>query len=329
MQPSLCRFGFTRRPGTLALALLGLCAAAAPLGTTDAAHVNTSTYVEARGNAGAGNALGSSGVSIWLRSGAIVGEPFVSLGGDGTVDWSAGPLVPGSSRAVVATEGAAQGASYSTFASAHKRRGELKAAVATAPSTISSVSAGAEARFVDALWFSNSTDAALPVVIRMQVDGLIEGDTDARAEVFSQIGLSSLSCNPQQQCITPDPSGLGAASFAIYADIDQQAGSFGFRNQFGGQVNGDIPWWVFQLHPDHAPAQGRYDFSKSITLWVPSGETTLVLDAWLRITICQQNRLCDFGNTSAIRIDPLPPGLSLVTQSGELLNPGLFGDGFE
>lgn len=298
-----------------------------------AGHVNTTPYVEARGDASAGDGfVNGSALSIWIYNGALVGTPLVSLGGDGTASWSAGPMVPGISRVFVLTEGTAAGTSYGTLSSADKRRGELKAAVVTNEvSMFVSASASAQSRFKDALWFTNSTGAALPVVLRLRVDGLIEGIADGRAEVFSLIELNApgAGCNAQGQCITPNPNGSGAASGQIYGLIDQRAGSFNFRSGPSGPFNDDIPWWTFTLHPGHAPTAGSYEYSKGITLWVPTGQTTLFVDAWLNIQVCSRTRNCDFSNTSALRFDPLPPGLSMASQSGELLNPELFRDGFE
>ncbi|MFQ3595887.1 MAG: PEPxxWA-CTERM sorting domain-containing protein [Sphingomonadaceae bacterium] len=125
------------------------------------------------------------------------------------------------------------------------------------------------------------------------------------------------------QCITPNPDGTGTTSFAIYGDFDQMAGpgdKLNFRNQFGGQVNDDIPWWSFSFGPGHDPDSGLYDYTKSLTLYVPTGETTLFLEGWFNLTICNGNFRCDFGNTSAIRFSAMPEGLSWTSQSGVFLS---------
>ncbi|MFN3371174.1 MAG: PEPxxWA-CTERM sorting domain-containing protein [Sphingomonadaceae bacterium] len=301
-------------------------AIAALMATTaaTAAHQPITVYSEARGFAQTSNGVTiSAGADVWFRNGALVGTPTSFGSGGGAAAWNAGPFAAGATE-VFATTGAATGSSQvSTVASASLERGELKATVANQHLAPFGGNGSAQARFQDAIWFTNSSGQALSFTLTMSVDGSIAGSGSV-ANGFSFIGLSAGgggTCNALGQCITPNPSGAGTTSFAIYGDFDQMASNkLNFRDQLGGQENDDIPWWSFGFGAGHDPQAGLYDYTKSITLWVPTGETTLFLDGWLRLTNCNLNFTCDFGNTSAIRFGAMPEGLGWTSQSGVFLS---------
>ncbi len=304
--------------------------AAAPLAllfstAAAAAHMPWAVYSEARGFAQTSNGftIGAAADVIWVN-GAVAGTPTAFGVGGAAGSWNAGPSMPGATTNWATTLADAGLGRVATSASASIERGELKAVVDNLAIAPFGSSGSAAARLMDTIWFTNSTANWLPVTLRMTVDGTITG-SGSRADMFSYIGLSGVGggCNSLGQCITPDRDRpFSGYSVALYGDIDQMAApgmKFGFRNQLDGKRNDDIPWWNFGAGAAHDPDSGIYDYSKAITLWVPSGETTLTLDAWFRLTICNGNFRCDFGNTSALRFGKLPEGLGFTSQSGLFL----------
>ncbi|MFN7174225.1 MAG: PEPxxWA-CTERM sorting domain-containing protein [Thermaurantiacus tibetensis] len=288
-----------------------------------AAHVPIGFFAEARGTAQTTNGFTVSALGdVWFRNGALVGEP-TGFGVGATGAWNAGPMVPGATE-VWATTLADAGANgrVDTVASASLDRGELKVLVDSAALGPFASSGSAQARVLDAIWFTNTSGGALPVTLTMAVDGAISG-SGSSAFGFSYIGLSSGgggTCNSLGQCITPNPDGTGTTFFEIYGLIDQLATTkFTFRSGAFGPFDADIPWWNFDLRSGHDPASGLYDYAKSLTLWVPTGETTLFVDGWFRLTVCNGNVRCDFANSSALRLGPLPAGLSFTSASGVFL----------
>ena len=263
-------------------------------------------------------------------NGRVSGTPAAAGGGGYSAGWDAGPMMPGATSLWASTFAGAAGAGASTLASASLGRGELRAGVVV-DSPIGNPFVGASgtanARFQENVWLTNTTASYLPVALSIRVDGRNSGSF-SRAEMFSYIGLSSLGCNADALCITPDPGSAPpyvGYSVALYGDIDQTAAlgnKLNFRNQLSGQVNDDIPWWSFSYGAGHALDAGLYEYAKSIRLWAPPGETTLSVDAWFRLTVCAAGggpATCDFGQTSAIRFGALPNGLSLGSSSGVFL----------
>jgi len=290
-----------------------------------AAHQPITVFSEARGFAQTSNGVTiGAGADVWFRSGALFGTPTAFGVGGASGAWNAGPFAAGATDVWATTLADAGPGRVATAASASLSRGELKVLVDSAAISPFGSSGSAEARFQDAIWFTNTSGMAQSFTLSMRVDGSISG-SGSGANGFSYIGLSAgggATCNSLGECITPNPAGTGVTSFAIYGDFDQMAGpgnKLNFRNQLGGQVNNDIPWWTFGFGPGHNPALGLYDYTKSLTLHVPTGETTLFLDGWFRLTNCNGNWTCDFGNTSAIRFGPMPAGLSWTSQSGVFL----------
>jgi hypothetical protein len=313
--------------GILAAAPLALLLATALTTAAQAAHQPTTVYTDARGNAQTSNGVSiGAGADVWFRSGALVGNPTAFGVGGAVGQWDAGPYTLGAST-VWATTLADAGpmGRVDTIANASLDRGELKVVVDSAAISPFGSSGSAQARFQDAIWFTNSSGEAQSFTLSMRVDGSISGN-GTRAEGFSYIGLSAgggATCNSSGQCITPNPDGTGVTSFALYGQIDRLAApgqDFYFREQLGGTINNNIPWWSFSFGPNHDPALGLYDYSKSLTLYVPTGLTTLFLDGWFNMQICAGNRRCDFGNTSAIRFSDMPEGLSWTSQSGVFLS---------
>jgi hypothetical protein len=312
---------------TMLTRIIAVAPLAAILATTaNAAHQPTTLRSEARGLAQTSNGVTvSAGADVWWNNGAVVGTPSAFGVGGASAMWNAGPDSPGATENWATTLADAGIGRVATAASASLDRGELKAVVdnlAIAPFASSGV---ASARFADAIWFNNTSGEAQAFTLSMAVDGGISG-SGTRAEGFSYIGLSSgagATCNSLGDCITPNPGGTGTTSFALYGQIDRLAApgaDFFFREQLGGTVNNDIPWWTFSFGAGHDPASGLYDYVKSLTLYVPTGETTLFLEGWLNLTICNGNFRCNFGNTSAIRFSAMPEGLSWTSQSGAFLS---------
>jgi hypothetical protein len=334
-QASIRQHPFVRTPRRRALAGAALLACSGLAGLAQAAHVPSSPYVFASGSSSAGDGVVNNGAA-WVDffNGAISGTPAAGGGGAYTASWDAGPMAPGATTLWASTLASAAGGGASTLASASLERGELKvSAVVDKPIGNAFVGATgiASARFQENVWFTNTTSGYLAIVLSMGVDGSNIGDF-VRAEMFSFIGLSAGGgggCNADALCIVADPARIGQPylgySVALYGDINQQAAAgnkLNFRNQLSGQVNDDIPWWSFSYGAGHGPDAGLYDYTKSITLYVPPGETTLGIDAWFRLTVCSAAggpAMCDFGQTSAIRFGALPDGLSFGSSSGVFL----------
>ncbi len=319
-----------RRSTAAAAALAALLSCG---GLAQAAHVQGSPYVFASGLSQAGDGFVNNGAA-WVDfiNGAVSGTPSAHGGGSYTAGWDAGPMAPGATSLWASTFASAAGGGSSTLASASLERGELKAA-AVVDKPIGNAFVGASgiahARFRENVWFTNTSAGYLPVALAMGVDGRNIGEF-ARAEMFSFIGLSALGCNIAALCITADPDWIGQPylgySVELYGVIDQKAAAgnkLNFRSGPFGPYNNDIPWWTFSYGAGHDPDAGLYDYGKSITLYVPPGETTLALDAWFRLTVCSAAggpAACDFGQTSAIRFGALPDGLSFGSSSGVFLS---------
>ena len=289
-----------------------------------AGHGNTTVVSDARTTVGSFDGINAGGISGIWRNGAQLGSISVTQGGAGTATWTAGPDSPGSGTNFFTADTAASITSASSLASASIARGELKAVVSVdQPAAFFGSGGSAAASFNDAVWFTNSSGSAQAVTLSMRVDGAITGSKINVANGFSLIRLGALStgCNTAGECITPDQANpLVGWTDDVYGDVDQVAGSFGFREQLSGQTDGDIPWWNFSFGAGHDPAAGLYDYTKSIQLWIPTGETTLVLGGEIRLDACNGSALvCDFGNTAAIRLGALPSGVSFTSQSGQFL----------
>lgn len=303
----------------------GLAAVAALLpAAAMAAHQSTTLRSEARGLAQTSNGFTiSAGADVWWNNGAVVGNPTAFGVGGASAAWQAGPSAPGATENWATTLADAGLGRVATAASASLDRGELKAVVDSQAIWPFTSSGFASARFADAIWFTNTSGQRLPFTLSMRVDGSITGSGTV-ATAFSLIGLSSGgggTCNGLGQCITPNPDGTGTTSAEIYGLIDQFAGTkLTFRSGPFGPFDQDIPWWNFGLGANHNPDAGLYDYSKSLTLWVPTGETTLFLEGWFNLTVCGGNFHCDFGNTSVILFGAMPDGLSWTSQSGVFLS---------
>ena len=303
-----------------------VCGALAPLAAAVsqaawAAHVaGPQPYAEVRGMSSAGNHVFGSGAWVQFRDGEVVGTPAAFNGGH----WSAGPQQPGATEVWAVTAAGAFTSQATTSAYASLNRGEVKAVAHTVADNVTAASGQASGRIQDTLWFTNTSGGWLPVTLTMAVDGAVPGlaaQTLTRVDFFSFIGLSQYAggWNAQGQHITANPDGSGAFSAALYGEFSTQGPPFQFREQLGGGINDAIPHWQLALGPTHSPADGLFDYRKSITLYVPSGETTLVLDAWFNIPVCAGSGSCDFGHTASLRFGALPAGLSIDSRSGVFL----------
>lgn len=309
------RHGRRWRASALALAAATLSAAAW------AAHMpGPAPYADVQGVAQASNHAAGSGAWVWFRNGELVGTPAAFNGGS----WHAGPQQPGATE-VWAVTGAGIGTGQATTSSAASlNRGEIKAVVQVVSDSVSSASGQASARIQDTLWFTNTSGGWLPVTLTMAVDGAMHGlatQALSRVDYFSYIGLSGVGggTNAQGQSITANADGSGAFSSALYGEFFSNGTPFQFRDQLGGAINDAIAHWRFTYGAAHAPDDGLFDYRKTITLYVPSGETTLVLDAWMNIAVCAGWGSCDFGHTASLRFGNLPDGLSIGSRSGVFL----------
>ncbi|MFN3288398.1 MAG: hypothetical protein ACK40H_08100 [Sphingomonadaceae bacterium] len=307
------------------LLLMGALAATILASPAQAAHTPAAVFSEARGTAQSSNGFVSGVADVWFRSGAFVGTPITGGGNGGSGLFDAGPLVAGATTVWATTQAnAPTGGRSDTHASASLDRGELKVVVDNLAIAPFGSSGFASARMADAIWFTNVTSSYLPVGLAMRIDGSIVG-SPVRAEGFSFLGLGTVGagCATDGRCITPDPTApFIPFSDALYGIFDQFAApgsKLYFFEQLSGQTSDEIPFWSFTYGASHDPDSGFYDYTKSITLWVPPGETTLTLDGWFRMTVCAGNVRCDFGNTSRIRFGNLPAGLSFTSQSGVFL----------
>jgi hypothetical protein len=276
-------------------------------------HVATSVLAEARGSAGSSNLVNSSSAaSVDYRNGVLTGTPTAVNGGSYGVEFS-GPCA----TTVQARTGAFLPAvgSASSNASASLERGELKATAATQTTTGLS-GASASARLDDAIWFNNASSDWQSFTLVFRVDGSMSAGL-SRSELRSSIFLSTPTTgnNALNQRITPDrttnPGGffqqlLGEVSAGVYP--------FAFR-----QIAGDLDWWQFDVSGND-PLAGLFDYSQSIQLWVPTGQTTLSLSTFLEVPVCNGTGVCDFGNTGSIRFEDMGDGLSFTSASGVFLS---------
>ena len=275
-----------------------------------AAHVNGSVFADARGTAGT-NSLNSS---VWFRSGQ-----YLSSGGV----FDAGPAVPGATEVWATTASVTGGSSAGSLASASLDRGELKAKTTMVSLPFETASASARADISDSIFFTNTSGGLLPVTLTMSVDGSFAGAltrSDLRSRIF--LGTTPSGCNGFGGCITPLSSGLGSIQTELLGETSLGS-PFQFREFLSGQINENIDHWNLGLGPDHN-GTSQFDYFKSITLYVPAGQTTLNLQGELSI-FCIGTGVCGFDNTAALRFAVLPDGLSFSSQSGAFLT-GLGGN---
>lgn len=303
------RRGFGSLAGVI-VALLQLPAAAS------AAHVALyGVYADARGSSSVSTVNQGSGSDVWFRNGAFVGTPSAFNGGA----YAAGPMTPGATGVQVATYANIATSLSQSEASGSLNRGQLKAAVALAAITPYAASGSAQASISDNIWFTNTSGGWLPIDLSLRVDGEVTGSL-SRVDFFSNLTLASggAGANSQGQSITPNADGSGGVSTSLYGEYYSQTGqTFGFREQFGGKLD----QWSFSFGDDHDPDSGKFDYTSTIRLFIPEGETTLALFAWMNVSICSGNGLCDFGRTASLSFSPLPDGLSFTSQSGAFLVP--------
>jgi hypothetical protein len=276
-----------------------------------AAHVGLPAYADARGTSST-NSLFSN---VWFRSGQ-----YISSGGV----FDAGPQVPGATEVWATTASVTGPSAAASFASASLDRGELKATATVASVPFGTAAGSARADFADSIFFTNTSSGLLPITLTMSVDGAFVGPL-IRSDLRSRIQLASFSCNGMGGCITP----LANGSSSIFTELlgETSLGSpFQFREFFSGQINDNIAHWNLGFGPNQIGIS-QFDYFKTITLYVPTGLTTLNLQGELQI-FCIGTGICDFTNTAALRFGALPEGLSFTSQSGVFLTGlGSPGDG--
>jgi hypothetical protein len=286
-----------------------LAAAAAALATTPAhaAHVASGWYAWAYATVTTPQGTGF----VTIINGEIAGS---NAGGTGSFD--AGPLSPGATEVYASAAATHFGESGSTFFRANLADGSMRAISTVIDGSIPSVVTAGQSKLKETIWFTNTTDAWLPIGYAMQVDGAVSGFTPGRAEIefINRIFTPETSgCNAFSQCVslTPDGSVLVQGDFkGIYW---KGTGLF---------FQGNAPaYWTVTPNPGHDPDAGLFDFIMATTLWVPPGETTIVLDPELYFSICgAQSGICDFGNSGKVRLGATPEGLSWTSQSGVFLS---------
>lgn len=277
-----------------------------------AAHVELGFFAEARGSSG----VAGSSADVWFRSGAFVGTPTAANGGT----YTASPLSPGATTVEAGTTAASAPASVWTQASASLERGELKATAAVTSTPLLWATGIASAAMQESIWFTNTSGDWLSVDLTMTVQGTIQGSLSPQ-DFYSVITLTSgggATANALGEAITPDrvtnPLGFGAE---LYGEtLRTIPASFQFRTN-----QGLLDWWDIE-QAGNDPASGLFDYELTMTLWVPTGETTLFLGAGMVVGPCSGTGgtgVCDFGNTASLRFGPLADGLSFTSQSGVFL----------
>jgi hypothetical protein len=298
-----------------------LAAAAAALATTPAhaAHVASGWYAWSRSYVLATpNPMSSGGEAVaHIVNGELV--PGANRATNGS--WSAGPVMPGAtavwSEAIASNAEGETGIVRSETSLAH---GTMRATSIVMDGGFPNVITSAQSKLKETIWFTNTTSNWLPIGYAMQVDGAVSGFTGgftpgrAEIEFINRIFTPETSgCNAFSQCVslTPDGSVLVQGDFkGIYW---KGTGLF---------FQGNAPaYWTVTPNPGHDVSAGLFDFIMATTLWVPPGETTIVLDPELYFSICGvTSGICDFGNTGKIRFGDTPEGLSWTSQSGVFLS---------
>jgi hypothetical protein len=297
---------------------LSLAALAAALATTPAhaAHVASGWYAWSRSYVLAiPNPMSSGGEA---KAHIVNGE--LVPGGNGATNgsWSAGPVMPGATA--VWTEAIASNAEGETGlarSEASLAHGTMRATSTVIDGGFPNVVTSSQSKLKETIWFTNSTGSWLSIGYAMQVDGFVSGFGGfgrAEIEFINRIFTPETSgCNAYSQCVslTPDGSVLVQGDFkGIYW---KGTGLF---------FQGNAPaYWTVTPNPGHDVSAGLFDFTMSTTLWVPPGETTIVLDPELYFSICGgQSGTCGFGNSGRVRLGATPEGLSWASQSGVFLS---------
>lgn len=153
---------------TLSLAALAAALATTGLATTpaQAAHVEAGWYVWAYSIAT--TAVGTGFVTI--VNGEIAGS-----GANGTGSFAAGPLSPGATEVYASAAASFGGESGSTLFRANLADGSLRATSTVIDGGFPNVITGGQNKLKDTIWFTNTTEAWLPIGYAMQVDGAVSG----------------------------------------------------------------------------------------------------------------------------------------------------------
>lgn len=294
----------TSRPG---LAMLAAALAATP---AHAAHVASGWYAWASTTATTPAGAGF----VTIVNGEIAGS-----GANGTGSFEAGPLSPGATDVFASATASFGGESGSTLFRANLADGSLRAISTVIDGGFPTVITGGQSKLKETIWFTNTTEAWLPIGYAMQVDGAVSGFPVAgggRAEIqfINRIFTPETSgCNAFSQCVSLTPDG----SVPVQGDFKGI-----FWNGTGLFFQGNAPaYWTVTPNPGHDPDAGLFDFIMATTLWVPPGETTIVLDPELYFSFCgNQSGVCGFGNSGKIRFGTAPAGLSWRSESGVFLS---------
>jgi hypothetical protein len=293
--------------------------AAAAIATTalpaSAAHVSGGWYAWADAYGQHFQAPGVEGY-VWIVNGAIQ-QSFASNGGS----FEAGPLSPGATE-VFATGTAPYGGEIASMtARADLATGTVRATATVVDGGFPSMMASGSGRLKETLWFTNSTDAWLPIGYRVEVDGAISGFPpalggqamfDASARLFVP---ESAGCTALAQCIGFEPFAGGASGSAFRAEYRNWIGLY-----FVDPLD-NADFWTVSFNPGHDAQAGLFDFTMSTTLWVPPGETTLTLEPFLSFPGCGgQSGTCGFGSSGRVRLGATPQGLSWTSESGVFLS---------
>lgn len=292
------------------LRLTALCVAAAAALPSHAAFVSSGYHARAD----SGVTIGPNSAAISIVNGTVGGS---SHSGTGSV--AAGQ---GSSPTEVWAHAAASQGDDSGLVQA---RADLASGIVRASSEVfdgdfPSVVSGGGGGLRETLWFTNSSTAWLPISYWIEVDGALLGGI-ARADWRAIGGVyvpSAAACNGSGQCIGFAADGSANAGTAFTAHYTRNAGLY-FTDAMGQASH----WTVTH----HAPGPDAFDFTMEVMLWVPPGETTLVIEPELRLDFCGNSTgACDFGHSGRARLGMAPSGLSWTSESGVFLsalqNPG-------
>ena len=292
-----------------------LAALAAALATTPAhaAHLASGWYAWAHTIVTTPHGTGSV---------TIINGEIVSSSALGTGSFDAGPLSPGATEVYASAAATHFGESGSTFFRANLADGSMRAISTVIDGSFSSVGTAGQSKLKETIWFTNTTSDWLPIGYAMQVDGAVSGFTGgftagrSEIEFINRIVTPATSgCNAFVQCVGLAPDGSANVQTVFRGLYSGPTGLY-----FQDKMNQDA-FWSVTPNPGHDPDAGLFDFIMSTTLWVPPGETTIVLEPELYFAFCgAQSGICNFGDSGKVRLGPTPAGLSWSSQSGIFLS---------
>jgi hypothetical protein len=297
------------------LSLVALAASLLATTPAHAAHVMSGWYAWAYSNARHYQAPGVE-AWVWIVSGTIQSSQSANGG-----SFAAGPLTPGATSAWAMANAPLGGELTNVTTSADLATGTAKATAIIIDGGFPSMQGAGQGRFRETLWFTNTTETWLPISYRVEVDGAVSGfpvelggeaNWSAHARTFVP---ESQACTLAGACIGFAADGSVPAASMFRAEYTKLTG-LGFHDPMS-----QAAFWTVTANPGHDVPAGLFNFTMSTTLWVPPGETTLVIEPELQLSSCGgQSGTCGFGNSGRARLGLAPQGLSWTSQSGVFLS---------